>query len=194
MANLDGGEFLADLLNKDVRHGMLLQRIIKAVNSVAQASGVAPVGHVAAPTPPDSISVATAGELVHVSLTHNAPVNRGIHYFTEISSNPAFNQPIVHDHGTSRTPPPFSLPTKDGNGNTMQYYVRSYSQYPGSAPSAPVVHGGIGSPTPITMGGSTQLTLLPSSGSGTAPSNGQSAGQGFGKQSSRPGVGPKRTV
>lgn len=194
MANLDGGEYLAHILNTDVRQGMLLQRIITAVNNLGQAAGVAPVGKVSAPTPPDSISVASSGETVHVSLTHNAPVNTNIHYFTEISTNPAFNQPIVHDHGTSRTPPPFTLPTKDSNGNTQKYYFRSLSQYPGSPPSAPVVHGGTGSPTAVTLGGSTQLTLLPSNGSGTAPANGQSAGQGFGKQFSRPAVGPKRSV
>ena len=194
MADLNGGEFLADLLNKDVRHGMLLQKIIKAVNTLGQAAGVAPVGQLPAPTPPDGIQIAASGEMLHVSVTHNAPLNRGIHYFTEVSTNPAFSQPVVYHHGTSRTPPPFPLPTKDGSGNTVNYYARSYSQYPGSAPSSPVVHGGTGSPTPITMGGSTQLTLLPSSGSGTAPANGQSAGQGFGKQSTRPAVGPKRSV
>lgn len=194
MADLDGGEFLADLLNKDVRHGMLLQRIITAVNNTASASGVAPVGEVNAPTPPDAIKVAAAGEMLHVSLTHNAPVNRGVEYFTEISTNPAFSQPVVYHHGTSRTPPPFPLPTKNGSGSTVNYYARSYSQYRGGPPSSPVVFGGVGSPTPITMGGTTQLTLLPSSGSGTAPSNGQSAGQGFGKQSTRPPVGPKRSV
>jgi hypothetical protein len=194
MADLNGGEFLADLLNKDVRHGMLLQKIITAVNQVGKAAGVAPVGQVAAPSAPDGIQVATAGETVHVSVTHNAPVDRGIHYFTEISTSPSFNQPIVHDHGTSRTPAPFTLPTKDSNGNTQKYYFRSYSQLPGGPPSAPVVHGGIGNPTPVTMGGSTQLTLLPSAGSGTAPANGQSAGQGFGKQFNRPAVGPKRQV
>lgn len=194
MANLDGGEYLAHILNTDVRQGMLLQRIIKAVNAVGQATGTAPVGQVSAPTAPDSLSVATAGEIAHVSVTHNAPLNRGIHYFTEISNNPAFNQPIVHHHGTSRTPAPFSLPTKDSDGNTQQYYMRAYAQYPGGPPSPYVVHGGAGSPTPITMGGSTQLNLLPSAGSGTAPANGQSAGQGFGKQFTRPAVGPKRSV
>jgi hypothetical protein len=194
MADLNGGEFLADLLNKDVRHGMLLQRIIKAVNATAKAAGVAPVGQVSAPTAPDGVSAVAAGEMLHVSVTHNAPVDRGIHYFTEVSTTPAFNQPIVLHHGTSRTPPPFPLPTKDNSGATHNFYVRSYSQLPGGPPSAPVVFGGSSNPTPITMGGSTQLSLLPSTGSGTAPANGQSAGQGFGKQSTRPSVGPKRKV
>lgn len=194
MPALDGGEYLAHLINTDVRQGMLFQRIITAVNATAQAAGVAPVGQVSAPTPPDGIQVAAAGEMLHVSVTHNAPVNKGIHYFTEIDTNPAFPSPVVYHHGTSRTPPPFPLPTKNGSGSTVNYYARSYSQYLGGPPSAPVVYGGASNPTPITMGGSTQLTLLPSNGSGTAPANGQSAGQGFGKQSTRPAVGPKRSV
>jgi hypothetical protein len=192
MANLTGGSFLNEIFQSDPRLGTLLQRMISGINNVAKNSGVAPVGQVAAPTPPDSVNVSAAGELMHVSITHNAPVNRGINYFTEVSTNPAFSQPMVIHHGTSRTPTPFSLPTKDGTGANHSFYVRSYAQYPGSEPSAPVVYGGSSSPTAVTMGGSTQLTLLASTGSGTAPANGQSAGQGFGKQPTRPQAGPKR--
>lgn len=195
MAQLDGGEFLADLLNKDVRHGMLLQNIIRAVNNTAKAAGVAPVGQASPPPPIDGHNIAVGGELLHVNLIHNAPIDRGTNYFTEISTNPQFTNIVVsHDHGASRTSAPFNLPTKDSDGNTQKYYLRSNCQLPGGKPSTPVVYGGAGSPTAITMGGSTQLTLLPSTGSGTAPANGQSAGQGFGKQFTRPAVGPKRSV
>lgn len=195
MAQLDGGEFLADMLNKDVRHGMLLTKIIAAVNQLGKATGTAPVGQVSAPPSIDGHQVAVGGELLHVNLVHNSPINRGINYFTEISTNPQFTNIVVsHDHGTSRTSAPFNLPTKDSDGNTQKYYLRSNCQYPGGPASSPVVYGGTGNPTPITMGGSTALTLLPSSGTGTAPANGQSAGQGFGKQFTRPSVGPKRSV
>lgn len=195
MADLNGGEFLAHLLNTDVRQGMLFQKIITAVNQVGKAAGVAPIGQVAAPPPIDGHNVAVGGELLHVQLVHNPPINRGINYFTEISTNPQFTNIVVsHDHGASRTSAPFNLPTKDSNGNTQKYYLRSNCQLPGGAPSAPVVYGGVGNPTAITMGGSTQLTLLPSTGTGTAPANGQSAGQGLGKQFTRPPVGPKRSV
>ena len=173
---------------------MLIQKIITAVNTLGNAAGVAPVGQVSPPSAPDAVNVAAAGEMLHVSLTHNSPVKRGVEYFTEVSTNPAFSQPVVYHHGTSRTPPPFPLPTKTGAGATQKYYVRSYSQYRGSSPSTPVVFGGAGSPTAITMGGSTQLNLLASGGSGTAPASGHSAGQGFGKQSTRGAVGPKRKV
>jgi hypothetical protein len=195
MAELNGGEFLADLLNKDVRHGMLLQNIIRAVNATAKASGVAPVGQASTPPPIDGHNIAVGGEMLHVNLVHNAPINRQINYFSEISTNPQFTNIVVsHDHGASRTSAPFNLPTKDGNANTQNYYLRSFTQYPGGKPSAPVVYGGAGSPAAITMGGSTHLTLLPSTGSGTAPGNGQSAGQGFGKQFTRPAIGPKRSI
>lgn len=195
MADLDGGEFLADMIQKDVRGGMLFQKIITGLNRTARAVGVAPVGEVAPPSSPDSISVAQGGEMLHVSINHNAQINRGVNYFTEIATDPAFSNIVAtHYHGPSRTSPPFNLPTKDNNGDTYAYHARSYAQYPGGKPSAPVVHGGAGSPTPITMGGSTQFSLLPSTGSGTSPANGQSAGQGFGKQFTRPATGPKRSV
>lgn len=195
MADLSGGEYLAHLLNQDVRQGMLFQKLITAVNQLGKATGTAPVGQVSAPPPIDGHNVAVGGELLHVNLIHNAPINRGINYFSEISTNPQFTNIVVsHDHGTSRTSAPFNLPTKDSNGNTQSYYLRSNCQYLGGAPSTPVVYGGASNPTPITMGGSTQLTLLPSTGSGTAPAKGQSAGQGFGKQFSRPSSGPKRSV
>jgi hypothetical protein len=173
---------------------MLLQSLITAVNNTAQASGVAPLGQASPPTPPDSINVSAAGEMAHVSVTHNAPLNRGIEYVTEVSTTPSFSpaQTYPYHHGTSRTPPPIPLPTKTGSGSTQNYYFRTVAQYRGSAPSAPVVFGGASNPTPVTMGGSTALSLLPSNGSGTGNSN--QSGQGLGKQFTRPPVGPKRSV
>ena len=81
--------------------------------------------------------------------------------------------------------PPFPLPSKDASGNSISYYVRSYSQYPGSPPSTPIVHGGAANPTAVTLGGTTQLNLLPSTGSGTASGTGTQGAQGFGKNAIR---------
>lgn len=183
MSRLPGNDMLSEIENKDPKLGQYLRNyLIPAITQTAQNAAVSPTGSVAAPESPSGISVAAAGEMVHVSLTDNAALNRGVNYFTEISANdPSFRQPIVFHHGTSRTPPPFPLPSKDGSGNPISYYVRAYSQYPGSRPSAPVVHGGAANPTAITLGGLTQLNLLPSTGSGTAAGNGTQAGQGFGK-------------
>jgi hypothetical protein len=194
MANLSGGSFLNEIYQSDSRLGTLLSRIIGAVNQTAGSAGVAPVGQSIKLSPPDNVNVATAGELMHVSITDNSAANRQVHYFTEVSNNPQFLQPIVIHHGPSRTGVPFSLPTKDSTGATHNWYVRSFRQSPGGPPSDPVTYGGSASPTAVTMSGSTQLTLLPSTGSGTSSNTGQQAAQGFGKQPIRQAPGPKRQV
>lgn len=194
MADLDGGELLTEIENQWPKLGVLLRtKILPAVNSVAKAAGVAAVGQTSPPSSPQAVSVVTAGEMMHVAITDNAPLVRNVRYFTEVANNPSFWQPIVIDHGSSRTSHPFPLPTMDSDGNPHKWYVRSYSQYPGSDPSAPVVHGG-DNPTPVTMAGTTQLTLAPSTGSGTAANNGQQGGSGLGKVLLRPASGPKRQV
>jgi hypothetical protein len=190
MAKLDGGQFLDDLNQKDSRLAQLFQRIITGVNNVAGAAGVAPFGETAPPTSPNGISVSvpavgSGSEMIHVAIADNNPLNRNARYFSEISTTPSFSQPIVVDHGASRTSHPIPLPTMSADGTTTHtYYVRSYSQYPGSKPSAPVVYGGA-SPIGIQMAGSSKLDLQPSTGSGTAPGSGQSAGQGLGKFQTR---------
>lgn len=182
---LDIGGLQAEIQSKDPRHAQVHQDIVDAINRIAANAGVSATGDIAAPKPPDSVSVSVGGEQMHVSINHNGPVSRGIRYFTEIgystTGTPTFGQPIVKDHGTSRTPEPFTLPTQDGSGNPYSYSVRSYAQNPGGpASEATVAQGG-----PFTMSGTTKLTLLPSNGSGTAPNTGESAGQGLGKNQVR---------
>lgn len=179
--NLEGGRLLQEVMLQDPRLGQLFQNVIDGVNRLGVNAGASPVGDIQAPKPPDAVSVKVSGELMHISISHSGPLQRGIRYFSEISTTPAFGQPIVVDHGTSRTSHPVPLPTKDDTGAAVTYYVRSYAQHPGGPPSEPTVAGGIGSPTGFTMGGTTHLTLLPSTGSGTGPNTGQSAGQGLGK-------------
>ena len=179
--SLDGGRLLNEVALKDPRLGQLLQNVIDGVNRLGQNSGASPVGDVIAPKPPDTVSVKVSGEMMHISISHSGQLNRGVRYFSEISASPSFGQPIVVDHGTSRTSHPIPLPTNDDSSNPVTYYVRSYAQNPGGPPSAPTVVGGLGSPTGFAMGGATAMTLLPSTGSGTAPNTGQSAGQGLGK-------------
>ena len=174
---LDGGGNQAEVSSKDPRHAQVHQDIIDAVNRLATAIGASPTGEIPAPKAPDAVDVKVSGELVHVSISHSGPIQRGINYFTEVSANdPAFGAPIVIHHGTSRTPPPFTLPTYlDGGATKVKYSIRSFAQHPGGAPSGKTLAA-----APVEMGGTTQMTLLPSRGSGTAPNNGQSAGQGFG--------------
>lgn len=182
---INGGSDLAHIEAKDPNLGRVLRDLIDGINNLSINTANSATGETAAPHSPQAVSVTTSGELAHISITHNGPVNRNIHYFTEIDTTPSFSSPIVYHHGSSRTPPPISLPTKTGSGATQQYYFRSYAQYPGSQPSAPTTVGGASSPIAHTMGGTTQLTLLQSGGSGTAAANGQQGGWGLGKTQRR---------
>jgi hypothetical protein len=194
MAELQGNQLLDQIQAEHPLLGQFLRNyVLPSINNVGKQLGVSPVGAQAAPNAPSGISVKVAGEYMHVAINDNNEIQKGIQYFTEVSTSPSFSQPIVIDHGSSRTSHPFPLPTLDDNGNPVNYYVRSYAQYHGSHPSEAVVHGGK-QPIAVTMGGTTQMTLLPSTGSGTASGNGQSGGSGLGKVLLRPQPQPKRSV
>ncbi len=182
---LDGGRELAAIDQSDWKMGSLLRRIIDHVNRGFENAQVSGSGEVPAPKAPDSVSVKVSGEMMHVSIAHTGAVNRNVNYFTEVATDPNFTQPLVIHHGTSRTSAPINLPTKDDTGAVQSDYVRSYAQYPGGAPSEPTVVGGVGGAKAFTMNGSTQMTLLSSTGSGTASSTGQQGGSGFGKVQKR---------
>jgi hypothetical protein len=188
---IDGGRELGMVEQKQPFLGSLLRTMIKGINTVASNAAVSATGEIAAPKAPDSVSVSTMGEYMHVSISHSGSLTRGIRYFTEVSQDdPKFSAPIVIDHGASRTSHPFPLPTNVSGGDTPvphQFFVRSYAQYSSSQPSAKTTVGGAGSPTAFTMSGATVGSLLPSTGSGTAPNNGQAAGQGLGKTQTRQG-------
>lgn len=181
---LTGGRVLSKWLSEDAQKGTLIQRIINGVNTLADNVASSAVGRLPPPSPVNGVTVKVAGELAHVQIAHSGPVQQGVRYFTEIATNSSFSQPLVIDHGTSRTSHPIALPTKDDSGNTQKYYFRSYNQLPGSDPTTPVAYGGA-SPIAVQMSGSTQMTLLSSTGSGTASNSGQQAGWGLGKQPRR---------
>jgi hypothetical protein len=194
VADVEGGQLLADIERRDPKLGQLLRtRVIAGINRLAQNLGATPVGFTSAPNPPNGIMVKVAGEYAHVQVTDNNQINKHVNYFTEVSTNPQFSQPIVIDHGASRTSHPFPLPTNDDSGVQHTYYFRSYSQYPGSQPSTPLTFGG-SNPIGVQMAGTTNMTLLPSTGSGTAAGDGQSGGSGLGKVLIRPTPAPKRSV
>jgi hypothetical protein len=194
-ANLDGGQFLTELFTKDARQAQFFQKVIHFVNNLAQNIASTGNGQIAPPPPIAAMHLKAAGEIVHVSHDHPGVIQRGVQYFTEVGVNDSgFNQPVVIDHGASRTSHPFHLPTNDDNGNPVKYYFRSYAQYHGSQRSGYAYWGTPQSPTAVTMTGSTNLTLLPSKGSGTAANNGTQGGQGLGNLLFRPAPGPKRTI
>jgi hypothetical protein len=200
---LTGGRELSFISQKDSYAGTLFDRIITAVNTLAKNAGVAAVGKVIPPPPVDSINVQGAysngviicpGEILHHTIVHNQPVQKGIRYFSEIDTNPNFTQPHVIDHGTSRSSF-LNLPTFQNDGKTLNtYYLRSYAQMPGSDPAKPTVFGNLGGAIQIQMSGINASTLLPSTGSGTASPGGQQGGHGLGIVLDRPAPGPKRSV
>ena len=187
--SIDGGRELAETEQKNPLLGRLIRRIIDGANTGFKNAGVSPTGENAPPPPINSVAVkvGSVGEHMHVQITHNGPVERNIRYFVEVHTDPSFNQPVVEDHGTSRTRLPYNLPTFEDDGSTKaNYYVRAYAQNPGGQPTQPYVVGGIGNPTAFQMNGASALTMLPSTGSGTAAPTGQQGGSGLGKVQSRP--------
>lgn len=187
-SNLDEIEAMWPRLGQWLRSNM-----IPAINNIGKQIAVSPVGALSPPDAPQSLAVKVSGEYAHVSITDNAKLQKGVQYFTEVSTSPSFSQPIVIHHGASRTSHPFPLPTNNDGGEPQTYYFRSYKQYHGSDPSAHVVYGGQ-QPIGVTMTGTTNMTLLPSTGSGTASGDGQQGGSGLGRVILRPTPQPKRSV
>ena len=205
MANLTGGRELVYVTQRDTYAGSLFSRIIRSVNTLSKNIAVAPVGKLSPPPPIDSIQVkgvqtgnqiVCPGEILHFTLTHNVPIQKGVQYFSEWDTSQNFIQPHVIDHGASRTHT-MTLPTLQDDGMTPNvFYLRSYAQYHGSNPSVKTVLGGLSNATQIVMSGTgagaTSMTPLPSTGSGTAAPNGQQGGKGIGVVLNRPPQGPKR--
>jgi hypothetical protein len=187
-----GGEELLTLIeSENPRLGQYLRRYVTpAIETTARNAGVSATGKVQPPQPPESLSVATAGELLEVKVNHAAPVQKGIQYITHISANdPIFQNPTIIDHyGTSRCPPLYRLPAKDAGGVAITYHVRTAAQMPGGDPS-PWTYGGA-----VTLTGTTQMTLQPGTGSGTGAANGQQSAVGLGVDIFRPAPAAKRTV
>lgn len=177
MADLN--QFIQEIRNKDPHLGLQLQTMVDAIQSVAQGGGLGVLQKLPAPATLAAVNVAWNKAGVY-QITHQTsqPPNIGAHYFSEIDTSPSFPAPIVIDHGVSRSTEPKVLP----NGT---YYFRGYHQYPGSLPSEPVNYGGE-TPAPVVIAGGSDLTLLPSTGSGTSPENGQRGGTGFGIDQTQP--------
>ena len=146
-----------------------LTQIISGVNSLGRAAGIDPSGTIAAPSSIGKLSVVAQDGIFDLAITDNSIVNRGIFYFAESDSTPAFAAPYVHFMGSSR-----NLRISMGN---QTLYWRAYSQYLGSDTSTPVTFGT--PPTAIAGGGTgTGPARQASQGSGTA--SGSESGSGFG--------------
>jgi len=205
-AQLSGGRELSYLTQKDALFGSLIQRIITAVNTIGANTAVSPTGKLSAPAPIDSIDVqgtldkdtntlTVPSEHLHWTMTHNASVQKGIQYMTEIDTDPNFPQPHVIDHGCSRSGF-VSLPAMNGDQQNV-YYMRSYPQYHGSDPAPRTTLGGRDGAIKIVLTPPASATghgLLASKGSGTASHTGQQGGKGLGTVLKRPAPGPQRNL
>lgn len=170
----------------------LLRRIVDGINTLGTNTGASATGDTATPPVIGGVSVKSNGETAHVTIQDANQITRAIEYHLEYATDDQFTNPH-YMHLVAGREAFLNLPSKDDNGATQKWYVRAYSQYPGSQPSAPVYYGGL-TPTAITLSGATQLTPQSSPGSGTASPFGTQGGWGRGKIPVRPAQGPKRSV
>jgi hypothetical protein len=188
---LDLGEFLTDIrATLGGRVASALQKIQDAINQTNTVNGTDPTQHTDPPAAPNAINVSAGSDHVHVTLTDHTQRPRAQNYFVEWSANdPNFLAPHVEHFGASRGRV-LALPAMDGDSNPISYYFRGFSGTLGAKTASPKIYFGSNmSPTPVTLSGSSTLDLLPSQGSGTAATNGQQGGQGFGdSQFSTPGA------
>jgi hypothetical protein len=161
------------------RMGVMLDKIVSAVNQVAQVSGVDSTGFTATPNPPQALNIKAADGLVHATIQDGSNRSRAREYFLEYANEPGFSAPHVQHLGVGRHAF-INLPAKNDSGVAQPWYFRTYSMDKGSKSASPKINYGGSTPTAVSVGGTIQLTPLASTGAGTAPTNGQRGGQGFG--------------
>lgn len=184
---LDVNSFITEIRIQNPRMALMLDKMVSAINQTANAIGVDSTAFQSAPHAPQSIQVKAANGLVHVTVTDASRRPRALNYFVEHDTDPGFSNPHVLPLGPSRGGF-LTLPAFNDDNVAQNWHFRAYSMLPGSTkPSAMVYFGPASAPTPVSVGGTTQLTPLGSTGSGTASTTGQQGGQGFGiSQYSRP--------
>lgn len=164
---------LAQIRKQNPLLGQLIDDIASAIDVSSSATVTNPNGTPASPSAPSAINVQAADGIYHATATDHSPIVRGCHYYFEYDTDPAFSQPHVIDNGASRT--------WRGQLGDQNLHWRVYSQYPnGGPPSAPIVFGGQ-SPKAVRGGGAAGPPMVPSTGSGTANSDGKQGGSGAGK-------------
>lgn len=192
---LDVTQFLKEVRNFNPHLGLLLEQVVDGINGIGNHIGVDPEGKTQPPDAHQSLNVVAGTDHVHVTITDNSQVKKNQQNFVEWSVNdPAFASPHVEDLGASRGRV-MALPAKDGGGVPITYYFKSYGQLFGSdAQSKHTYFGTKLNPTGVQLTGSSQLTLQPSTGSGTGRPDGSQSGSGLGTVLERPAQGPKRLV
>ncbi len=161
---------LAPLKDRDPYLYETLVKIVSAVNATSQRAGVDPSTPAPAPSSIASLTVRASSGWFDLAIVDPANSRPGLFYFAESDVTPGFNSPRVYFMGSSR-----NLYVQLGN---QSLYWRAYSQYVGSLPSAPVTFGA--PPLPVSGGGISGPTPLPSQGSGALPNGLLRGGNGFG--------------
>ena len=146
-----------------------LKDLRKLAQNIGQQVNAFPNGQ-ATPPPPQvhAVSVVASGGVAHVQITDNNDVYRGINYHVDVSTDASFSAPVTFPMGPSR-----DIRLLVG---TQALHYRVFSDYPTSAPSEPVYHGGA-QPIPVAAIGSAQPPIPPGQGSGTG-FTGQISGHG----------------
>lgn len=149
----------------DPQFGRRLAEALKAIQRQARnyelQANLNPTGQPSAPPNIQSVTATGANGFLHVAIEdQSAELSRGVNYYVEHSAFPDFRDAQVRNIGDARA---IDLPI----GNATRY-VRAYSAYPGSPPSAHVYHGSPVAPLAVQGGGAQgPPAWLPSQGSGT---------------------------
>ena len=152
--------------------GQYLYEALAAVQqqsgNIEQQTNTNANGHPEAPPPLDALSVKSKDGHYSIALQHNAAISRGVRYYVEHDTSPAFTNPQVISLGDARNHHVFL-------GSGARYW-RAYAAYASSAPSRPTYFGSAAVPTPLEGGGSIGPPAVQrSQGSGTgAPGQGLS--------------------
>lgn len=154
-------------------------------NHLQQTNGNA-TGEPQPPPSPMGIQVTARDGYAHIALNDQGPLYRGVQYWVQHASTPAFTDAIhTQASGTElRNHTEFI-------GNQTRYF-RAYKSYATSGPTEPVIHGGV-MPIAVQGGGSVAGPLfLPPQGTGTSPASGAVSGPGVVPFRSSTGKPPTR--
>lgn len=141
------------------RLGETVRAIQTAINQHGVTVGVDPTGAFPTPAAPQAIAVSAANGFFDVVITDADPV-RGVEYWLEWDTNPAFPAPRQIHLVAARN--------WYGQLGNQTLYWRAAKQYQGSNLSPWVVFGGA-TPTGVVGGGGAAPAPQPSSGSGSGP-------------------------
>jgi hypothetical protein len=154
---------LPSIYKKDPEVGRALQSLALATNSIGRQVNAAPVGKIPPPPPHQGITVDAGGGYFKVNITANSPAFRGAEHMLQVSESATdFSHAHLIHLGASTS--------WYGQLGPKTLHFASFSQFPTSAPSAPIYSlSADGSTGPIPSITSTQT---PFQGYGTKPFTG----------------------